>query len=145
MNEKLGSRSGDIPCYSAGHTKHEWTSWACIDALFPFIEEKYEDFLKSMENGNDEEDGSKHAAPLHEDDIEQEAKKGKFEETEQDKHDEVVEDKDDATKDTDNTPGDKDDAAEEKDVAAQEEDVAAEDKNVAAKGEEDNPKKHEDL
>lgn len=135
MNEKLGSRSGDIPCYSAGHTKHEWTSWACIDALFPFIEEKYEDFLKSMENGNDEEDGSKHAAPLHEDDIEQEAKKGKFEETEQDKPDEVVEDKDDDTKDKDNTPGD----------AAQEKDVAAEDKNVAAKVEEDNPKKHEDL
>lgn len=138
MNEKLGSRSGDIPCYSAGHTKHEWTSWACIDALFPFIEERYEDFVKSMENENDEEDGSKHAASLHEDDIEQEAKKGKFEETEQDKQDEEAEDKVDAAKDKDNTPGDKDDAAQEKDVAA-------EVKNIAAKKEENNPKKHEDL
>lgn len=117
MNQELDRRSKDIPCYSAGHTKHEWTSWACIDALFPFIEEKYEEFMKSMENKNDEADGSKHAASLHEDDINQEAKKGKFEEIEQDKQDEVVEDKDDA----------------------------AEDKNFTAKEKEDNSKKHEDL
>lgn len=141
MNEELDTRSKDVPCYSAGHTKHEWTSWACIDALFPFIEEKYEDFMKSMADESDEEDGSKPVRKddQHGDDSEQEAKKGKFEVTEQDKHDEVVEDKDDATKGKVDVSGDKD-------KAAQEKDVAAEDKTVAAKEEEEvNPKKHEDL
>lgn len=50
--------SEDIPCYSAGHTKHEWTSWACIDALFPYLEEKYAEFVKdgqSDESQSDEE------------------------------------------------------------------------------------------
>lgn len=63
----MDTRSTDIPCYSAGHTKHEWTSWACIDALFPFLEEKYDGFSKSKSEGigkkddveDDEEDVEK--------------------------------------------------------------------------------------
>lgn len=41
--------SRDIPCYSAGHTKHEWTSWACIEALFKFIETKYKQISEKNE------------------------------------------------------------------------------------------------
>lgn len=55
-NEALDTRSTDIPCYSAGHTKHEWTSWACIDALFPFLEEKYDGFLKLKSKGIDKKE-----------------------------------------------------------------------------------------
>ncbi|CAD7093249.1 unnamed protein product [Hermetia illucens] len=44
LDEKLDSSSGDVLRYSAGHTKHEWTSYACISALFKFFETKYEDF-----------------------------------------------------------------------------------------------------
>lgn len=44
LNTELESSSSDIPLRSAGHTKHEWTSWACIDALFTFLEEKYNKF-----------------------------------------------------------------------------------------------------
>lgn len=47
LNTELDHSSSDIPCYSAGHTKHEWTSWACIDALFPFLEEKYAELSKT--------------------------------------------------------------------------------------------------
>lgn len=53
LNQKLDDDS--IPCYSAGHTKHEWTSWACMDALFPFLEEQYSNFRK-LESKSDEED-----------------------------------------------------------------------------------------
>lgn len=35
------SYSGDMPRVSAGHTKHEMTSFACIDALFEFVEKMY--------------------------------------------------------------------------------------------------------
>lgn len=57
LNTNLETRSSDIPCYSAGHTKHEWTSWACIDVLFPFLEEKYEEFVKN--GGENNEDPAK--------------------------------------------------------------------------------------
>lgn len=58
LNTKLSNSLTDIPCYSAGHTKHEWTSWACIDALFPFLEEKYAEF--SNDDQSDESDQEKH-------------------------------------------------------------------------------------
>lgn len=37
---------------SAGHPKHEYTSWACIDSLFDFVDEKYELFTKKEEVGS---------------------------------------------------------------------------------------------
>lgn len=61
MGTDLKYGNGDIPSFSAGHTKHEWTSWACMEALFPFLEEKYEerfgseDQIKKMKLTNDEE------------------------------------------------------------------------------------------
>lgn len=41
----MDDSTNDIPRYSAGHADHEWTSWACIDAMFPYLEEKYAKFL----------------------------------------------------------------------------------------------------
>lgn len=32
----------DIIAVSAGHKKHEMTSWSCIDSLFKFLQERYE-------------------------------------------------------------------------------------------------------
>ncbi|XP_001652331.2 UPF0528 protein CG10038 isoform X2 [Aedes aegypti] len=34
----------DLPRYSAGHIKHEMTSYSCMDALFKFFEQRYEQF-----------------------------------------------------------------------------------------------------
>lgn len=45
VNVKISVTENDIPCYSAGHTKHEWTSYSCKDALFEFLEEKYDEFI----------------------------------------------------------------------------------------------------
>lgn len=42
----------DLPRYSAGHIKHEMTSYSCMDALFKFFEQRYEQF-KSGEGGTD--------------------------------------------------------------------------------------------
>lgn len=33
--------SSSVGQYSAGHVKHEWTSWACIEPLFAFLGEQY--------------------------------------------------------------------------------------------------------
>lgn len=43
LNEELVDKNDtiDIPKYSAGHTKHEWTSYTSIEPLFEFLEEKY--------------------------------------------------------------------------------------------------------
>lgn len=46
LNTDLKLSEIDVPCFSAGHTKHEWTSWASIDAVFPFLEEKYIEYQK---------------------------------------------------------------------------------------------------
>lgn len=47
-NDPLGKQQGNsdenIRKVSAGHPKHEYTSWACIDELFRFIDEKHELF-----------------------------------------------------------------------------------------------------
>ncbi|XP_055379221.1 FAM172 family protein homolog CG10038 [Condylostylus longicornis] len=45
LNQCISESSNDIPQYSAGHVKHEWTSYSCITALFDFFEEKYNEFL----------------------------------------------------------------------------------------------------
>lgn len=34
------SVDGDAARRSAGHKQHEWTSWSCIDSVFPFLESK---------------------------------------------------------------------------------------------------------
>ncbi|XP_053695678.1 FAM172 family protein homolog CG10038 isoform X1 [Sabethes cyaneus] len=36
----------DLPRYSAGHIKHEMTSYSCMDALFKFFEQRYEQFAR---------------------------------------------------------------------------------------------------
>lgn len=45
MNTFLAFDNG-MPERSAGHKKHEWTSYAAIDAVFPYIEELYEKAVK---------------------------------------------------------------------------------------------------
>lgn len=42
LDTVLRQYEGDVERRSAGHTRHEMTSYSCIDALFKFIEEKYE-------------------------------------------------------------------------------------------------------
>ena len=34
MGTLLDRGRGDVTQYSAGHTKHEWTSWAAMDKIF---------------------------------------------------------------------------------------------------------------
>lgn len=46
LNEKISDGCGDLPRYSAGHVKHEFTSFSCKDVLFDFLEEKYSEFLE---------------------------------------------------------------------------------------------------
>lgn len=45
LNEIVSDKGADIPKYSAGHEKHEWTSYSSRDPLFEFLEKKYEQFL----------------------------------------------------------------------------------------------------
>lgn len=49
LDTPLKSSANDLPRRSAGHTKHEWTSWACIDALFAFFENNYKQVHSSDE------------------------------------------------------------------------------------------------
>ncbi|XP_055854836.1 FAM172 family protein homolog CG10038 [Episyrphus balteatus] len=42
--------SDDLPQVSAGHTKHEWTSYSAMSAVFEFIEQRYEEFLASSKS-----------------------------------------------------------------------------------------------
>lgn len=41
LNEPVLTNGHGIPEFSAGHARHEWTSWACIEPLFEFLEAKY--------------------------------------------------------------------------------------------------------
>ena len=43
----LDKGRGDVPLYSAGHTKHEWTSWAAMEWIFA-------DMDQAMKEGNSE-------------------------------------------------------------------------------------------
>jgi pimeloyl-ACP methyl ester carboxylesterase len=53
-SDKLGTEQhnyeGDIKRVSAGHSKHEWTSYSCIEALFEFLQEKYKIFNDLKDN-----------------------------------------------------------------------------------------------
>ncbi|XP_055317002.1 FAM172 family protein homolog CG10038 [Sitodiplosis mosellana] len=106
LDTELNTRSSDIPCFSAGHTKHEWTSWACMEALFPYLEEQYQDWLEtkkgetgqkaeqvgkeeSAENDEDDDKDKEEGAENAEEDEEKEKaqadeQKGKPEEDEKD-------------------------------------------------------------
>lgn len=42
----------DIKRVSAGHPKHEFTSWACIESLFEFVDKKYEAFANAATSGS---------------------------------------------------------------------------------------------
>jgi hypothetical protein len=43
VNTVLRSAEGEMELRSAGHIKHEMTSYACIDSLFEFINQRYEE------------------------------------------------------------------------------------------------------
>uniref|UniRef100_A0A336LLT8 CSON001860 protein n=1 Tax=Culicoides sonorensis TaxID=179676 RepID=A0A336LLT8_CULSO len=42
LDTPMKTRTNDVPCFSAGHNKHEYTSWSCIQALFKFFATQYE-------------------------------------------------------------------------------------------------------
>ncbi|KAH8346867.1 hypothetical protein KR059_001485 [Drosophila kikkawai] len=42
LDTLVSASKDDIRKVSAGHTKHEWTSYSAIDSIFKFMEEKYE-------------------------------------------------------------------------------------------------------
>nr|XP_017000346.2 FAM172 family protein homolog CG10038 [Drosophila takahashii] len=42
LDTPVSQSKNSIRKVSAGHTKHEWTSYSAIDSVFKFIEEKYE-------------------------------------------------------------------------------------------------------
>lgn len=43
VNTILKSYDGNMQLRSAGHHKHEMTSWSCIDSLFEFLNQRYEE------------------------------------------------------------------------------------------------------
>lgn len=43
----------DLPRYSAGHIKHEMTSYSCMDALFKFFEQRYQQVKTDSDSGPD--------------------------------------------------------------------------------------------
>ncbi|XP_073989562.1 FAM172 family protein homolog CG10038 isoform X2 [Rhodnius prolixus] len=47
LDSPLPEQTGEIQCVSAGISKHELTSWSCMDSLFSFIEERLENRLVS--------------------------------------------------------------------------------------------------
>lgn len=49
VNTPLGETLG-LQLRSAGHTKHEWTSWAAMDSIFDYLEGK---FIQSLDKPSD--------------------------------------------------------------------------------------------
>ena len=41
---------GEVPLFSAGHTKHEWTSWAASQAIFADIDRAMEENMDVENN-----------------------------------------------------------------------------------------------
>lgn len=52
LDTTLTVTKNDLPRFSAGHTKHEMTSYACMDALFKFFEQRYEQFQGAAETAS---------------------------------------------------------------------------------------------
>ncbi|XP_015121334.1 FAM172 family protein homolog CG10038 isoform X1 [Diachasma alloeum] len=46
LDTPVDCASDDVPCISAGHPVHEMTSWSCIESLFKFLEERYDNRIK---------------------------------------------------------------------------------------------------
>lgn len=46
LDKVLTDRPVDVVRASAGHSKHEWTSWAAETAVFEFIENLYQQRIK---------------------------------------------------------------------------------------------------
>ncbi|XP_058172393.1 FAM172 family protein homolog CG10038 [Anopheles ziemanni] len=44
LDTPLTITKNDIPRHSAGHIKHEMTSYSCMSALFEFLEDRYKEF-----------------------------------------------------------------------------------------------------
>ncbi|XP_013101033.1 FAM172 family protein homolog CG10038 [Stomoxys calcitrans] len=44
LDTELKTSKDDIKMVSAGHTKHEWTSYSAFESVFKFLEEKYSEF-----------------------------------------------------------------------------------------------------
>ena len=53
MGTPLDRGRGDVPLYSAGHTKHEWTSWAAMEMIFADMDKAMEG-ERGNKNGNSE-------------------------------------------------------------------------------------------
>ena len=51
MGTPLDRGRGDVPLFSAGHTKHEWTSWAAMDMIFA-------DMDRAMDRDNKQRNGA---------------------------------------------------------------------------------------
>ncbi|CAO1415718.1 unnamed protein product [Diamesa serratosioi] len=67
---------GDIKRVSAGHSKHEMTSYSCIESLFDFVEEKYKE-MKAADEPIKKESIETEAGDENKDDAEVAAKKAK--------------------------------------------------------------------
>lgn len=48
LNTNLYTSKTDIKRVSAGHIKHEWTSWAAMTAVFDFIQKSYYLFIDCL-------------------------------------------------------------------------------------------------
>lgn len=59
LDTTLTVTKNDLPRFSAGHTKHEMTSYACMDALFKFFEQRYEQFQGGASSDSAEPDSKK--------------------------------------------------------------------------------------
>ncbi|KAH0539190.1 FAM172 family protein homolog CG10038 isoform X2 [Cotesia glomerata] len=49
LDTPVDCASDDVPCVSAGHPVHEMTSWSCIESLFKFLEEHYNNRVKGKD------------------------------------------------------------------------------------------------
>ena len=56
MGTPLDRGRGDIPLSPAGHTKHEWTSWAAMEMIFADMDRamEVEEVEEVKKNGNSE-------------------------------------------------------------------------------------------
>ena len=54
MGTPLDRGRGDVPLYSAGNTKHEWTSWAAMDMIFTDMDQAMGD--DNMDGNSEEAD-----------------------------------------------------------------------------------------
>uniref|UniRef100_A0A8D7ZU56 UPF0528 protein CG10038 n=2 Tax=Culex pipiens TaxID=7175 RepID=A0A8D7ZU56_CULPI len=59
LDKPLTVTKNDLPRFSAGYTKHEMTSYSCMDALFKFFEQRYEQFQEGAASADSEPDSKK--------------------------------------------------------------------------------------